>query len=173
MQFRKTPRPLKEGGRGRRPKGAARRTRPAKAEEWIRQEVAKIVAEARAADKEDNAHSGPIIGRGDSQRAHRRRQPPRRPCRGQGPAGRRRGRTPGRLRTKLAKRREFKQATGQEMVGRKPKPPAARQKDAQRSKKANITDPDSRTMSTANCGYQQGTTPRTFIDSPATIAAIA
>ena len=44
---------------------------------------------------------------------------------------------------KLAKRKEFKEATGREMVGHKPKLPEERQKDAQRSKKANTTDPDS------------------------------
>ena len=57
---------------------------------------------------------------------------------------------------KLAAREEFTQRTGRAMTGRKPKPPDQRRKDADRSKKANITDPDSRTMSTANCGYQQG-----------------
>ena len=60
---------------------------------------------------------------------------------------------------KLAAREEHEARTGKAMTGRtgrKPKPPEARQKDVQRSKKANITDPDSRTMSSANCGYLQG-----------------
>jgi Transposase DDE domain len=44
------------------------------------------------------------------------------------------------------------------MTGRKPKPPEQRLRDAERSKKANTTDPDSRILSSANGGYLQGFT---------------
>lgn len=42
------------------------------------------------------------------------------------------------------------------MTGRKPKPPAERLRDAERSKTANTTDPDSRILSSANGGFLQG-----------------
>jgi hypothetical protein len=42
------------------------------------------------------------------------------------------------------------------MTGRKPKPPAERLRDAERSKTANTTDPDSRILTSANGGFLQG-----------------
>jgi hypothetical protein len=66
-----------------------------------------------------------------------------------------------------------KEETGKELVGRKPKPPAERKKDAERSKKANITDPDSRTMSTANSGYQQGYNAQTVVTEDQLTVAVS
>jgi len=57
---------------------------------------------------------------------------------------------------KLAARKEHKRRTGKGMRGRKPKPPQERLRDRERSKLANTTDPDSRTMGAANGGFIQG-----------------
>ena len=56
----------------------------------------------------------------------------------------------------MAAREEYQRRTGKGLRGRKPKPPEERAKDRDRSKLANTTDPDSRTMSTANGGFLQG-----------------
>lgn len=125
-------------------------------EEWIRHEVAEIIAEARANDEHD-ARAPAEGSEGDIPQElvdenDRLARLLAAKARLEAEAAERTAA----YEAKLAKRRAFKEATGREMVGRKPKPPEERQKDAQRSKKANTTDPDSRTMSTANDGYQQG-----------------
>jgi len=127
-----------------------------RSEDWIRKEVDKILAEARSTDEAEDASSGTpsadeipqdLID-ADSRLARLLAAKARLDA----DAKQRQAA----YEAKLAARKEFKQRTGRAMVGRKPKPPEQRRKDADRSKKANITDPDSRTMSTANCGYQQG-----------------
>jgi transposase len=124
-----------------------------RSEEWIGREVARIVAEARGNDdKEAGAPSEEAIPKeliDDNERLARLLE-----ARSRLEADR--ARRQGAYEAKLARRRQHKEQTGKEMVGRKPKPPEVRTKDAERSKKANVTDPDSKTMSTANGGYQQG-----------------
>jgi transposase len=123
--------------------------------EWITEEVRKIVAEARGnddADAQAPADPGDAIPKeliDENERLARLQQ-----AKANLEADRTRRQEA--YEAKLAKRKQHKEETGKEMVGRKPKPPEERKKDAERSKKANITDPDSRTMSTADSGYQQG-----------------
>ena len=124
--------------------------------DWIRGEVEKKINEARATDDEEDRRSGPSTGddlpdelidpdsrlarllaakaRLDDDAATRQAD----------------------YEAKLRAREEHKKRTGKGMRGRKPKPPKERLRDKERSKKANTTDPDSRTMSTANGGFLQG-----------------
>ena len=127
-----------------------------RSEDWIRQEVDKILAEARSTDEaEDQASagsSGDEIPKDLVDADTRLARLLAAKARLEADATRRQAA----YEAKLAARKQYQERTGRAMVGRKPKPPEQRRKDADRSKKANITDPDSRTMSTANDGYQQG-----------------
>jgi transposase len=57
---------------------------------------------------------------------------------------------------KLAKAKEREARTGKPHKGRTPKPPDQRTSFTRKSRKANITDPDSRVMSAPSGGYLQG-----------------
>lgn len=125
-------------------------------EDWIRAEVDRIIKEARATDEEEDRRQGaspdPDVpedliepdsrlhrllaakARLDAQRAKRQAA----------------------YEVKVAAREEHKRRTGKGMRGRKPKPPEERARDRRHSELANITDPDSRTLSTANGGFLQG-----------------
>jgi transposase len=127
-------------------------------EDWIRDEVDKIIKEARANDDEEERRAGPFSGddipedliEPDSRLARLLAAK----ARLDEDATRRQADYEARLRA----REEHKARTGKGMVGRKPKPPEQRLRDAERSKKANTTDPDSRILSSANGGYLQGFT---------------
>ncbi len=123
--------------------------------DWIRQEVDKIIKEARAIDDEEDRRSGssgdhipPDLIEPDSRLARLVAAK----ARLDDDAARRQAA----YEAKLAAREEHKARTGKGMTGRKPKPPEERLRDKERSKKANTTDPDSRIMSSANGGYLQG-----------------
>ena len=125
-------------------------------EEWISKEVAKILAEARANDEQDEqagaGQPASDIPPGLVNENERLARLLAAKARLDAQAAKRQAAYD----AKLAKRQEYREATGRGMPGRKPLPPERRKRDAERSKKANTTDPDSRTMSTANDGYQQG-----------------
>jgi len=123
--------------------------------DWIRQEVDKIIKQARANDDEEDRRSGssgdhipPDLIEPDSRLARLVAAK----ARLDDDAARRQAA----YEAKLAAREEHKARTGKGMTGRKPKPPEERLRDKERSKKANTTDPDSRIMSSANGGYLQG-----------------
>ena len=125
--------------------------------DWIRQEVDKIIKEARAIDEEEDRRarsSGDGIPQDlvepDSRLARLRAAK----ARLDDDAARRQAA----YEAKLAAREAHKTRTGKGMTGRKPKPPDERLRDTERSKKSNTTDPDSRIMSSANGGYLQGFT---------------
>jgi transposase len=144
-----------------------------RSEEWIRQEVARIVAEARANDDAEaqapSDNPGEAIPKeliDDNERLARLLEAKSR-------LDADRARRQGAYEVKLAQRRQHTEQTGKEMVGRKPKPPEVRTKDAERSKKANVTDPDSKTMSTANKGYQQGYNAQAVVTEDQITVAVA
>jgi transposase len=125
--------------------------------DWIRKEVDKIIAEARATDDEEDRRAGSSpdgipedLIEPDSRLARLVAAK----ARLDDDAARRQAA----YEAKLAAREEHKRRTGKGMTGRKPKPPQERLRDTERSKKANTTDPDSRIMSSANGGYLQGFT---------------
>lgn len=140
--------------------------------EWIDREVSKIVAEARGNDDQDAQHPEPSAEAipkelvDDNERLARLRAAK---SRLEADETRRQQA----YEAKLAKRTQHKEETGKELPGRKPKPPAERKRDAERSKKANITDPDSRTMSTANSGYQQGFNAQTVVTEDQLTVAVS
>jgi transposase len=123
--------------------------------DWIRDEVERIVAEAKATDEEEDRRSAPSGGDIPEDLVDRGSRLARlRAAKAQLEQDKvnRRAAYEARLRA----REEHKARTGKEMTGRKPKPPEQRLKDAERSKLANTTDPDSRILSSANGGYLQG-----------------
>jgi hypothetical protein len=122
--------------------------------DWIRQEVDRIVKEARAADDEQErrppssdavptelADPGSRLARLRAARARLEDDAARRQAA---------------YEAKLRAREEYQARTGKAMTGRTPKPPTERLRDAERSKTATTTDPDSRIVSSANGGYLQG-----------------
>lgn len=123
--------------------------------DWIRSEVEKIIKEARETDEvedrrlEDCAPDIPEELADPSTRLERLLAAKARLEADQ--AGRQAA-----YEAKVAAREEFKRRTGKGMTGRKPKPPQERARDRERSKLANTTDPDSRTMGAANGGFIQG-----------------
>ena len=144
-----------------------------RSEEWITQEVARIVAEARRNDDAEaqapSDSSGETIPKeliDDNERLARLLE-----ARSRLEADK--ARRQGAYEAKLARRKQNKEETGREMVGRKPMPPGVRKKDAERSKKANVTDPDSKTMSTANGGYQQGYNAQTVVTEDQITVAVS
>ncbi len=124
--------------------------------DWIRDEVEKIIKEARATDDEEDRRAGQASGddipqdlvEPDSRLARLRSAKARLDDEAAAAQAD--------YEAKLAAREDHKKRTGKGRRGRKPKPPEQRVKDKERSKKANTTDPDSRTMSTANGGFIQG-----------------
>jgi len=124
--------------------------------DWIRDEVEKILKEARATDAEEDRRLGSSSGNEipqdladpDSRLARLRVAK----ARLDDDAARRQTD----YEAKLQAREEHKRRTGKGMRGRKPKPPEQRLRDKERSKTANTTDPDSRTLSSANGGFLQG-----------------
>lgn len=124
--------------------------------DWIRDEVEKIIKEARATDAEEDRRVGSSSDDGipqdlvdpDSRLARLRAAK----ARLHDDAARRQAD----YEAKLQAREEHKARTGKGMRGRKPKPPEQRLRDKERSKTANTTDPDSRTLSSANGGFLQG-----------------
>jgi transposase len=122
--------------------------------DWIREEVERIVKEARAADDEQGRRPPP----GDAVLAELA-DPGSRLARLRAAKARLEddaARRQAAYEAKLRAREEYKARTGMAMTGRKPKPPTERLRDAERSKTANTTDPDSRIVSSANGGYLQG-----------------
>lgn len=123
--------------------------------DWIRDEVDRIIAEARATDEEEDrrsAASGGDIPEDLVDRGSRLARLRAAKAQLEQDATRRRAAYEARLRA----REEHKARTGKGMTGRKPKPPDRRLRDAERSKLANTTDPDSRVLSSANGGFLQG-----------------
>lgn len=125
--------------------------------DWIRNEVDKILGEARAIDEEEDRRAGSSgedipeeLIEPDSRLA---RLVAAKARLDEDAASRQAA-----YEAKLAAREEHKRRTGKGMTGRKPKPPAERLRDKERSKKSNTTDPDSRILSSANGGYLQGFT---------------
>jgi transposase len=122
--------------------------------DWIRDEVDKIVKEARAIDEEENRRppSGDAVPAELVDAGSRLARLRAAKARLEDDAARRQSAYEARLRA----REDYKARTGKGMTGRKPKPPAERLRDAERSKTANTTDPDSRILSSANGGFLQG-----------------
>ena len=125
--------------------------------DWIRNEVDKIIKEARAIDDEDDRRAGASpddipedLIEPDSRLA--------RLVAAKARLDDDEARRQAAYEAKLAAREEYKARTGKGMTGRKPKPPDERLRDKERSKKSNTTDPDSRILSSANGGYLQGFT---------------
>ena len=124
--------------------------------QWIDAEVKKIIAEARQTDDEEDLLYGETSPNDmpeelidpDSRLARLLKAKARLD---QEAAQRRAD-----YEAKLKAREEHKRRTGKSLRGRKPKPPEERAYDKRQSKLANTTDPDSRTMMTANGGYIQG-----------------
>lgn len=126
--------------------------------DWIRGEVDKIIEEARANDDEEDRRAGPSC---DDDIPQELIEPDSRLARLLAAKARLdedAARRQADYEAKLRAREEHKARTGKGMTGRKPKPPDQRLRDAERSKKANTTDPDSRILSSANGGYVQGFT---------------
>ena len=125
-------------------------------EDWIRSEVERIIAEARATDEEEDRRLGE---RSDADIPAELVEPGSRLARLLAAKAKLDAEQQGRraaYEAKVAAREEYERRTGKGLTGRKPKPPEERAKDRDRSKLANVTDPDSRVMSTANGGFLQG-----------------
>jgi transposase len=123
--------------------------------DWIRNEVDKIIKEARATDEEENRRAASSVDDIPQDLI----EPDSRLARLLAAKARLDADTARRqaaYESKLAAREEHKARTGKGMTGRKPMPPEERMRDKERSKKSNTTDPDSRIMSSANGGYLQG-----------------
>ncbi|MGH2765018.1 MAG: transposase, partial [Actinomycetota bacterium] len=124
--------------------------------DWIRAQVEKIIAEARQTDEEEDRRLGaspsPDVPEDLTEPDTRLARLLAAKARLQADEQKRQAA----YEAKLAARNEHKKRTGKGMRGRKPKRPQERARDRERSKLANTTDPDSRTMSTANGGYLQG-----------------
>jgi transposase len=124
--------------------------------DWIRHEVERIIAEARATDEEEDARLGEAS---PSDVPEELAEPNTRLARLLAAKARLEADEAERqaaYEAKLAGREEYAKRTGKGMRGRKPKPPTERLRDRERSKVANTTDPDSRTMGAANGGFVQG-----------------
>ncbi len=124
-------------------------------EDWIRTEVQRIIAEARATDEEEDRRledPAPEIPEDLTDPSTRLERLLAAKVRLEADQARRQAA----YQAKVAAREEYKRRTGKGMRGRKPKLPAERLKDRERSKLANTTDPDSRTMGAANGGFVQG-----------------
>lgn len=124
--------------------------------DWIRDEVERIIKEARATDDEEDQRYGDASGddipvdliEPDSRLARLRAAKARLDDDA--------ANAQADYEAKLAAREDHTKRTGKGRRGRPPKPPEQRVRDKERSKRANTTDPDSRTLSTANGGYIQG-----------------
>jgi len=124
--------------------------------DWIRAEVERIIAEARATDEEEDRRLGDSPA---SDLPEDLIQPDARLGRLLAAKARLeadRARRQAAYEARVAAREAYTRRTGRGLTGRKPKPPEERAKDRDRSKLANTTDPDSRTMSTATGGFCQG-----------------
>ncbi|MGH2674343.1 MAG: transposase, partial [Actinomycetota bacterium] len=124
--------------------------------DWIRHEVEKIIAEARTTDEEEDRLLGDSPS---SDIPEELTEPTTRLARLLSAKARLEAdeqERQGTYQAKLAAREEYQRRTGKGMRGRKPKPPQERLRDRERSKLANTTDPDSRTMGAANGGFVQG-----------------
>jgi transposase len=123
--------------------------------DWIRDQVDKIINEARAADDEQDRRSAPSSGDIPEELV----DPGSRLARllaAKTQLEQDAARRQGAYEAKLKAREEHKARTGKAMTGRKPKPPQERAKDRERSKLANTTDPDSRILASAHDGFLQG-----------------
>ncbi|MGH2682341.1 MAG: transposase [Actinomycetota bacterium] len=124
--------------------------------DWIRSEVERILAEARATDEEEDRRLGdapsPDVPEELTEPNTRLERLLAAKARLEADQAERQAA----YQAKLAAREEYKRRTGKGMRGRKPKPPQERLRDRERSKVANTTDPDSRTMGAANGGFVQG-----------------
>jgi len=124
--------------------------------DWIRTEVERIIAEARAIDEEEDRRLGDEPERDVPEdlvepdaRLHRLLA-----AKARLDADRAKGREA--YEAKVAAREEHERRTGKRLRGRKPKPPEERARDRKRSTLTNTTDPDSRILSTADGGFCQG-----------------
>lgn len=118
--------------------------------DWIREEVQRIIAEARATDDEEDRSLGSSP---TSEIPEDLLEPNSRSARllaAKAKLDEEEARRWAGYEARVAARSRKKGP------GRKPKPPNERAKDRRRSKLVNITDPDSRTMSAANGGFLQG-----------------
>jgi hypothetical protein len=126
-----------------------------RSEDWIRREVERIIKEARATDEEEDRRledPASDVPEGLTEPATRLERLLAAKARLDADKEERQAA----YETRLAAREDYKRRTGKGMRGRKPKPPEERLKDRERSKLANTTDPDSRTMGAANGGFIQG-----------------
>jgi transposase len=123
--------------------------------DWIREEVERIITEARATDDEEDRRSAQTSGDIPEELADPRTRLARllaaKTQLKQDVARRQAA-----YEAKLRAREEHKARTGKSMTGRKPKPPEQRAKDRERTKLANTTDPDSRILASAHDGFLQG-----------------
>lgn len=143
-----------------------------RSQEWIAAEVAKILAEAKATDEQEDQAStegpGGDIPQELTDENERLARLLKAKARLEAEAAQRQADYD----AKVARREEYREATGREAVGRPPKPPDQKEV-AQRSKVANTTDPDSRNMSTANKGYQQGYNAQVIVTEDQVSIAVA
>lgn len=127
-----------------------------RSEDWIRTEVERIIKEARATDEEEDRRLGDSS---DSDIPEDLAEPHTRLERLLAAKARLEAEQANRqaaYEAKVAAREDYRRRTGKSMRGRKPKPPEERARDRRHSTLANITDPDSRIMSTPNGGFLQG-----------------
>ncbi len=128
-------------------------------EDWIRAEVQRIIAEARATDEEEEDRRQGESS--DSDIPEDLVEPQTRLERLLAAKARleaEQQRRQAAYEAKVATREEYKRRTGKGMRGRKPKPPGERARDRRHTTLANTTDPDSRILSTASGGFLQGFT---------------
>ena len=144
-----------------------------RSEEWIAAEVAKILAEAKATDEQEDRASAEAPGGDIPKELTDENERLARLLAAKARLDAEAAERQAAYEAKLAKREEFKEQNGKQMPGRKPKPPESRRRDVMRSKKANTTDPDSRTMSTANEGYLQGYSGQAVVTEDQITVAVA
>jgi len=118
--------------------------------DWIRSEVERIIAEARATDEQEDRQADPSPGPEIPEDLVEPNSRSARLLAAKAKLEAEQARRWADYEARVAARR----AKGG--PGRQPKPPDERAKDRERSKMVNITDPDSRTMSAANGGFLQG-----------------
>ncbi len=125
-------------------------------EDWIRKEVERIIAEARATDEEEDQRLGESSGSDIPEELAEPHTRLERLLAAKVRLEAEQAKRQAAYETKVAAREEYKRRTGKAMRGRKPKPPEKRARDRRHSSLTNTTDPDSRIMSTANGGFLQG-----------------
>jgi transposase len=125
-------------------------------EDWIRNEVERIIAEARATDQEEDRRLGESSGPDIPEDLAEPRTRLERLLAAKARLDAEQHKRQAAYEAKVAAREEHKRRTGKSTRGRKPKPPEERARDRRHSTLTNTTDPDSRIMSTASGGFLQG-----------------